>query len=232
MNAAPVRPKDAAGLIVVREGFRGLEILLGKRHPKSRFMPSVYVFPGGRMAPSDRRHSGFQEYFASPPDGLDQATSRSIATFARTALRETFEETGMLIGGQGGDRGPGSEARAPDSSDPVWRAYREAGMTPPFGHLRLVARAITPCYSPIRFHTRFFRIDCGQSTLAAASDGELVDVHWAPLDTLEQLPMSSVTLLVLEEALAHRPGRMAARFAWAGPGDRKCFRREPLPKIT
>ena len=138
----------------------------------------------------------------------------------------------MLIGGPSRKPTPGSGINMPDDLEPVWQAYREAGMTPPFDQLNLVARAITPCYSPIRFHTRFFRIDCGQSTRVAASDGELVDVHWAPLDTIERLPMSSVTHLVLEEALAHRPGRMAARFAWAGSGDRERFRRDPRSKIA
>ncbi|MEM7222786.1 MAG: NUDIX domain-containing protein [Pseudomonadota bacterium] len=225
MAKLAVRPHDAAGLIVVRPGARGLEVLLGKRHPKSRFMPSVYVFPGGRVSAVDRRASGFDEDFAAPPEGLDQATRRAHRTLARTAIRETFEETGMVIGAPAEDRSAPPEG----GGEPVWRAYRTAGVRPPFGGLRLVARAITPSYSPIRFHTRFFRLDCGLATTAAAGDGELVDVHWAPIDRLAELPMSSVTHLVLEEALAHSPGRPAARFAWASAGDRPLFRRAPLP---
>ena len=163
-----------------------------------------------------------------PPGRLDQATRRSLATLARTALRETFEETGLLISSQDSTPDPGRAA----SGAPVWQAYRAQGAVPPFSDLRLVARAITPRASPIRFHTRFFLVTGGRSTAAAGTDGELVDVHWASLGTLDRLPMSSVTRLVLEEALLHRAGapasgRAAARFAWAGPADWPRFLRDP-----
>jgi len=49
------RPKDAATLILVRPGKTGVEVLMGKRSGRHSFMPDKYVFPGGRVDPSDGR---------------------------------------------------------------------------------------------------------------------------------------------------------------------------------
>ncbi len=203
--------RDAAAL------GRGAEVLLGRRSGRSHFMPDIYVFPGGRVAPQDRRPSGFAEPLPDQPPGLDQATRQRLAVFARAALRETFEETGLLLGAAAAPspppiRGAGAE---------VWNAFAAAGLDPGFAAMRLVARAITPTDSPVRFHTRFFLAEGAAATGQIGGDGELEDIHWAPLESLPGLPMADITLLVLEEALAHRagaggPGRPATLFRWIG----------------
>ena len=53
-NARPVRPRDAASLIILRGKGRGTEVLLGKRAARHKFMPNFYVFPGGRVDTTDR----------------------------------------------------------------------------------------------------------------------------------------------------------------------------------
>ncbi len=96
-----IRPAEAAGLVLIRRAAAagsGAEVLLGRRSARSRFMPGIYVFPGGRIGPEDCRPSGFAEPLPDPPPGLDQTTRRRLAVFARAALRETYEETGLLIG--------------------------------------------------------------------------------------------------------------------------------------
>lgn len=219
MTRSPVRPVDAAGLVLVRGTGERAEVLMGRRHRASRFMPDVYVFPGGRVEPSDVRPSGFPEPLAPAPGGLDRATRRRLAVFARTALRETFEETGVLIAGA---TSTSSTATTPSRhSEPaaVWQAYDRAGLAPAFGDLTLVARALTPTSSPIRFHTRFFRGDGGAARGALRGDGELEDLHWVPVGAVSGLPLSEITLLILREALAHEPraaGRPAAFFRWVG----------------
>ncbi len=213
-------PVEAAGLVLIRHArgaSGGLEVLLGRRSRRSRFMPGVYVFPGGRLSPADRRPSGFAETLAPAPLGLDHGTRRRLAVFARAALRETFEETGLLLGAPTpAGRGP-AQARAPG----VWAAYAQAGLAPAFGALRLVARAITPTASPMRFHTRFFMADgarvCGQLD----GDGELEDTRWVSATAASSLPIPVVTGLVLNEALAHhargaKVDRPAALFRWIG----------------
>ena len=209
-------------------GGLGAEVLLGRRSGRSRFMPGIYVFPGGRVGPEDRQPSGFAEPLPDPPPGLDRTTRERLPVFARAALRETYEETGLLLGaaevasapspwlGAPGPGGSGLGGAAP------WKAFAAAGLDPGFAGMRLVARAITPANSPVRFHTRFFLAEGTAAVGEIAGDGELEDIHWAPIENLPELPMAAITHLVLEEALAHRagaggPGRPAPLFHWIGP---------------
>src|SRR5215472_14528688 len=55
LTSAYVRPKDAATLILVDRTRREPKVLLGKRHARHKFMPGKFVFPGGRVDPSDRQ---------------------------------------------------------------------------------------------------------------------------------------------------------------------------------
>ncbi len=216
-----VRPAEAAGLVLIRRAAAagsGAEVLLGRRSGRSRFMPGIYVFPGGRVGSEDRRPSGFAEPLPDQPPGLGQATRRRLAEFARAALRETFEETGLLLGAEAASAPPpplGGEGAE------VWNAFTAAGLHPGFAGMRLVARAITPTGSPVRFHTRFFLAEGAAVAGQIGGDGELESIHWAPLESLPELPMADITLLVLIEALAHRagaggPDRPAALFRWIG----------------
>ncbi len=181
-------------------------------------MPGIYVFPGGRVGPEDRRPSGFAEPLPDQPPGLDRATRQRLAVFARAALRETFEETGLLLGAVEGTSAP-PPLRGAGAA--VWRAFMAVGLAPHFAGMRLVARAITPTDSPVRFHNRFFLAEGASATGEIGGDGELQDIHWAPLENLPELPMADITRLVLEEALAHRagtggPDRPAPLFRWIG----------------
>ena len=220
----PVRPAPAAGLVLLRGSGPESEVLLGRRNPDMRFMPNVYVFPGGRLEPRDRTPSGFAEPVPAPAAGLDRFTRRHLAALARTALRETFEESGLLLGG-------GSQAAAPTPqgrpslaavAEEPWRSYREFGLQPAFGGLHLVARAITPTGSPIRFHSRFFCAEGDQTRGRLGGNGELLDIAWVPLTEIRRLPMSGVTALILGQALAHRTASQQgaapapALFRWVG----------------
>ncbi len=155
-------------------------------------MPGVYVTPGGRLEAIDRHPSGFLEALPQVEGAVDAATRRRLLALARCALRETTEETGLLVGRPNG----------PDSPQPVsrWSRFAEAGLAPAFEDLRLIARAITPAGSPIRFHTRFFLTDGALAEGRLGGDGELEDLRWAPLPTLPALRMAEVTRLVIEEA--------------------------------
>ena len=216
-----IRPADAAGLVLIRQAAAAgssAEVLLGRRSGRSRFMPDIYVFPGGRVGPEDRRPSGFAEPLPDQPPGLDRATRQRLEVFARAALRETFEETGLLLGATGMASAP---APTGGQGAEVWNAFAATGLAPRFAGMRLVARAITPADSPVRFHTRFFLAEGAAASGEIGGDGELEDIHWAPLESLPELPMADITLLVLEEALAHRsaasgPDRPAPLFRWIG----------------
>src|SRR5215470_20261317 len=85
-----VRPRDAASLILLRGEGKELEVLAGRRPRHVRFMPGVHVFPGGVIDPPDRGPWGAET-------GTDALGPR-LARCARAALRETWEEVGVLVG--------------------------------------------------------------------------------------------------------------------------------------
>lgn len=168
-------------------------------------MPRVFVFPGGQRDREDARASGFPEPLSAPPPGrIDAATRKRLAVFARTALRETLEETGYLVAAREAPTSPTYTGRGT-----AWRRYAERGLVPDFGGLRLIARAITPADSPIRFHTRFFLSLSGRLDQAEEMDGELEEVGWYPVrEAINELPLAGISRQILVEAqLARRmPG--------------------------
>lgn len=201
-----------------------MEVLLGRRHSNARFMPGIYVVPGGRVEPEDGQLSGFTEELPPLPQGLDKATHGRAAAIARAALRETYEETGLLYGNQieKQEREPLTTMQGPQ----IWNCYAEANIRPVFDQLWFIARAITPTFSPRRFHTRFLLGDGRFAQGQIAGDGELEDINWYPLGGISRLPMANITKLVLEEALTHynivknidhaSKIRPAAMFRWTG----------------
>ena len=186
------RPVDAAGLVLLRDGCHGPEVLLGRRHRRAAFLPDIYVFPGGRLDAADSAPSGFPE--ALHPFVAKQLKSgRPPLAFARAAIRETFEECGLLLADA-----PATAAAAPR---PVWQAFAAGQMTPAFAALDFVCRAITPTYSARRYNTRFFLADGSRAVGDLAGDGELDDLAWRPVAALDGLPIVDVTQFVLAEAL-------------------------------
>ena len=165
-------------------------------------MPSVYVVPGGGLSPVDRAASGFHEDLPPAAGALDVATERDLLPFARAALRESFEETGALLG----ERGEGLPRGDPAGATTHWQAYRKHRLRPAFGRLQLVARAITPAGSPIRYHTRFFMADGHDLQWVGAGDGELEDIGWFPVEEALRRPMPEITVLVIGEALKRWQG--------------------------
>jgi 8-oxo-dGTP pyrophosphatase MutT (NUDIX family) len=91
-----VRPVDAAGLVLLRQGKRGLEVLLGRRHGRAGFLPDIYVFPGGRVEPQDSAGADLPLAPAVAAQ-LVAGGRRSPAALLRAALRETTEETGLSL---------------------------------------------------------------------------------------------------------------------------------------
>lgn len=91
---APVRPRHAASLILLRGVGPQAEVLMGRRPRKSRFAPDVFVFPGGGVEPGDlERPRPLSPLCAR----LTQAPLRLAGALAAAAVRETVEETGLLL---------------------------------------------------------------------------------------------------------------------------------------
>ena len=220
-----VVPRDAATVILLRripgENIRGFEVLMALRNSKSKFVPSSYVFPGGRVDEQDCR-----EDVESVCSGLDSKGALTIldnSSHPRSALgawvaaiRETFEEVGILFAYHGNKT---LLSFAHDGSAERFSSHRimlhrneftfaemlqREHLTLAADRLHYFSHWITPELSPIRYDTRFFvaEVPDGQK---AVHDGEEVTRHvWiTPEKALEsywkkQFNMVVPTILTLE----------------------------------
>ena len=185
----PVRPRDAASLVICRRRRGVTEVLMGRRARRHRSMPNMYVFPGGRVDAADRRAEVAAELAKPVARKLqDKWSPRMARALAVAAVRETFEETGLVIG----ERANGS-------------------LRPNLAELDYVARAITPPDSPVRFHARFFTVDVEQTTGRARDSDELESLQWLTLDDAMNMEVADVTEFVLGEIKRRHEG-------WRPPG--------------
>ncbi len=201
---AVVRPRDAASLILLRGEGTSIEVLAGRRPRHARFMPGVYVFPGGAIDPPDR--------IAWSVEAGTETLGPELARSARAAMRETWEEAAVLIG-----RTVGSPAPAP-AALPIEQAYRERGLVAAMDLLTYVGRAITPSHSPRRFNTRFFLGDGDNVFGEPAASEELEDLRWHPIGGTLLESFRDVTRFMLARAMALRTGTAsgsAPLFYWA-----------------
>lgn len=193
-----VRPRDAASLILLRRDSGEHQVLVGRRPPEARFLPGRYVFPGGALEPDDSRARPASNLstgmVAAMAVGGRMARARSLAM---AAVRETFEETGLLLAR------PGDVGTVESST---WATMRSRGVAPALDRLAYVGRAITPVPSPIRFHARFFVADAEHTVGHLGGDSELEDIHWCPVNELMRLPTIEVQSFMLAHAMAALTG--------------------------
>jgi 8-oxo-dGTP pyrophosphatase MutT (NUDIX family) len=174
---------------------RDLEVLAGRRPLNVRFMPGVYVFPGGAVDAEDGRPWQTEIDIDSLPPRLLRC--------ARAALRETWEEAGVFFGRL---EDTPEDLRA---ASPVAEAYAEAGVIAGFDRLRYVGRAITPVRVFRRFNTRFFLGDGADVVGEPCATDELEDVRWHPIGREPLDPLRDVSQFMLERAIAMRGGEAA-----------------------
>lgn len=187
------RPRDAATLILVRRDQSAPRVLMGKRSGRHDFMPDKYVFPGGRVDPQDSRVFSVSELTAETDRRLRFQSRRKPRAFALTAIRETFEETGLLIG---------QTAQTPPRAPDGWQPLYEMNVAPCLKNLHFIGRAITPPYRPKRFDARFFMAEAERVLIddRPPLDGaELHDLQWVTLTEAKALDLPSVTRFMLDE---------------------------------
>jgi len=193
-------PKDAATLILLDRSGPQPKVLMGKRHHGHVFLPGKFVFPGGSVDPSDRLMTVDAPLDPRAEAKLMLHIRRPSAAKARalvlSAIRETFEETGLLLGSKRAD--------APKTPAGPWSAFADANIHPDLSGVHFIARAITPPRRPRRYDTRFFTADA--SAIAHRIDGkvgpnaELVELVWLPLDDIKQrIELLAITELVLRD---------------------------------
>ncbi|PVB63453.1 NUDIX hydrolase [Labrenzia sp. 011] len=209
-NHPYIRPRDAATLLILdRSDNGGVRLLMGRRHMRHAFMPGKFVFPGGRVDPSDSRIANVGPYHPDveaklSADLKNVKSAARVRALALAAIRETYEEAGLFIG-----------RKSPDTSLRLGRgfeAFAERGIQPDLGGMRMIARAITPPQRPRRFDTRFLCVwadaIAGQLPDGKGPSGELEDCAWLTLDEArrKELPMITTRILAdLEERLEADP---------------------------
>jgi len=191
-RAKPVRPRDAATLILLRRDGGALRVLMGRRHGGHAFMPDKWVFPGGRIDRADFRAPSGSELRPAVAARLEKTASPSRArALALAAIRETFEEAGLLL----------AQKAEPRSVAGPWRDFFAIGALPDLEALDIIARAVTPPSRFKRFDARFFVAEAERLlSLERRPDcGELDEIAWVDLDEALALDLPDITRYVLRE---------------------------------
>ena len=191
--------RDAATVIVIRDrAGSDPAVLMGQRGAKAAFMPSKFVFPGGAVDAADA-----QVPLGSPLPDLcrarlcEEAPEGLHHALAAAAVRELWEETGLILGVPGAWPGEVPEA---------WRGFAGTGHLPAAHALQFVFRALTPPGRPRRFDARFFLVDAAEivsdpDDFSRAED-ELSHLQWIPLSKVRDFDLPFITEVVLAEVAA------------------------------
>ena len=230
---APTRP--AATIVLMRAGRSGLEILLLRRVRTSGFVPGAFVFPGGRVDEDDahpellERADGLTAAAASARLGLPLDAAPPALAYYLAALREAFEETGLLVGrdrsgrpapcaaGDAITRASVETLRA--SHDRFASTLEALGCRLDLGAVEYIGHWITPVQEPRRYDTRFFAAGVPAGHEALIHQAELSEAAWLTatealeLNVRGDLPMVFPTIATLESLRGFRtPDEVLAAF--------------------
>lgn len=190
--------RDAATVIALRDRSGEPSILMGQRGAGAAFMPNKFVFPGGAVDTADASVPLVEPLPRVCAGRLGEQAPAGIAhALAVAAIRELWEETGLVLG-----RPAPWAGRVPEP----WRRFAATGHVPAAGGLQFVFRAITPPGRPRRFDARFFLVDADAiqgdpDDFTHASD-ELSHLQWIPLTRARGFDMPFITEVVLAEIAA------------------------------
>jgi len=216
----PVAPKAAATVLLVRDGQHGVEVFMLRRVATMAFAPEMMVFPGGGV---DARDADPALPWAGPSParwgellGADEATARELVA---AAVREVFEECGVLLAG------PDAGSVVGDVSGAEWQADRAALVSREVSLAQLLIRRglvlrsdllsarahwITPEFENRRYDTRFFAALLPEGQVADDRTSEADHADWVDPTRLLQdyhrgeALMLPPTVVCVEEVAAAR----------------------------
>lgn len=187
--------RHASTVIVLRDRHDAPHVLMGQRGAKAAFMPNKFVFPGGAVDAADRDIPLLNPINPVCRDHLLQKTDEDLThPLGVAAIRELWEETGLILGQQGN-----WDAPVPED----WQGFAQSGYLPDASALQFVFRAITPPGRPRRFDARFFLIDAdalqGDIDDFSAACDELSHLQWIALEDVRAFDLPFITEVVLAE---------------------------------
>jgi len=202
----PVEPRDAATVVLMRPGPDGPELYLLRRHVSMEFAGGMCVFPGGGVDPRDFDHT---VAWAGPSPAewaerlvVDEAKARALVC---AAVRETFEESGVLLAGESADSVVADTTGDDWEADRVALEGRELALTEFLSRRGLVLRTdllgawsgwLTPVFEPKRYRTWFFVAELpeGQRTRDVSTESD--HVVWLPaMRAVEQAEAREILML-------------------------------------
>jgi 8-oxo-dGTP pyrophosphatase MutT (NUDIX family) len=209
VKPVPAIPSPAATIVLLRDrSAGGVECLLMRRHLKSKFAAGDFVFPGGKIEADDNPDDA-----AAWCRGLDMdaaARRLSLASAPRTALgfwigaiRETFEEAGVLLAVDASGRDViVDDVRFADyrrachvDNRAFWTMVRKEDLRLATDRLVYFAHWITPEEQPLRFDTRFFAAPAPARQTATGDDREMTDLKWlTPTEAVEAMNRGEISL--------------------------------------
>jgi 8-oxo-dGTP pyrophosphatase MutT (NUDIX family) len=188
--SGPAVPRQASTVLLLRDGAAGLEVYLQRRTRGMPFAGGMTAYLGGGVDPRD---GDIETAWAGPPPadwaaafGCDERLARELVC---AAVRETFEEAGVLLAGPAG----GADVVVPDVSGDDWETQRQAllsrelslagllaarGLAVRADLLRPFAHWITPPVEPRRYDTKFFAAALPSGQEARHVSGEADEVSW------------------------------------------------------
>ena len=184
----PARPRPSATVVLAREGSGAPEFFLVHRHARASFGAS-YVFPGGLVDPADCEAEAFSREFPAEAANRCLGLAAGALDYYCAAIRELFEETGVLLARDAGGAMVSSTfigaaelaaARAALNDGHLqWRDFlRDRELTLAADALQYFAWWITPRARPMRFSTRFFLAALPEGQAAVHDGRELTDSRW------------------------------------------------------
>jgi 8-oxo-dGTP pyrophosphatase MutT (NUDIX family) len=205
----PREPSPAATLVLLRaRAAGGVDTLLMQRHHKSKFAAGDFVFPGGKLEADDNPDdaadwcAGLDVEAAARMLGLPHAPRIALAYWIG-AIRETFEEVGVLLARD-------ADGRAARVDEPRFAEYRRAGQTDNQAFWSMVkaerlmlstdrlvyfAHWVTPEDMPLRFDTRFFATEMPEGQEAIGDDHEAIALRWlSPSEALDAQRRGEISL--------------------------------------
>lgn len=205
VSAAPaLRPKDAATVILVDETGSAPRILMGRRRADLVFLPGMFVFPGGGVDARDAAVPSANELAPAElarllQDMKGHPSEARARALAMAAVREAFEEAGLVIGKPAHGSIPPLPPAGNERTD-TWAGFFATGQVPNLAALSLFARAITPPGRPRRYDTRFFTASADAVSLNTnVIDDELSEIDWFLVDEARALDLPRITRAIIDD---------------------------------
>lgn len=233
----PVTPRPAATVLMLRDGPKGMEVFMVKRHHKIDFATGALVFPGGSADPGDA-----SETVRKRSDGAEGLSEEALR-FRVASIREAFEETGLLLC----RRADAPEVLEADECEALYH-YREKleaneldfgqfleaeNLIACLDRLAHFAHWITPPGMPKRFDTHFYVARTPARQLAKHDGSENVDSVWiTPQDACDAADAGIYTIIFPTRVNIEKLDRMGKDVATAMANIAQDKVVTVLPKVT